>query len=93
MADEELQQIQAIVIMLVMERNRLATAHPAAKKNITTINKALKKELGNIETDIAEHIAKHHADLAALLNSVKGVYVSKRGWFGALFFRLIPFWL
>lgn len=77
---EELQRIQAIVTrrrqivtMLVMEGNRLGTAHRAARKSIATIIKALKKELGNIETDIAEHIAKHHADLAALLNSVKGV--------------------
>lgn len=77
---EDLQRIQAIVTrrrqivtMLVMERNRLGTAHRAARKSIESIIKALNKELGKIETDIAEHIAKHHADLAALLNSVKGV--------------------
>jgi transposase len=75
---EELQRIQAIVTrrrqlvtMLVMEGNRLGTAHRAARKSIANIIKALKKELGSTETDIAEHIAKHHADLAALLNSVK----------------------
>lgn len=77
---EELQRIQAIVTrrrqiitMLVMEGNRLSTAHRAARGSIKTIIKALRKELGHIETDIAEHIARHHADLASLLNSVKGV--------------------
>jgi len=76
----ELQEIQAIVArrrqivsMLLAERNRLAMAHSVARKSIEAIIKALKKELGNTETAIAAHITKHHADLAALLGSVKGV--------------------
>lgn len=75
----DMQEIQAIVarrrqiVTVLAERNRLAMAHSVARKSIEAIIKALKKELGNTETAIAAHIAKHHADLAALLGSVKGV--------------------
>ncbi|OGS97207.1 MAG: IS110 family transposase, partial [Gallionellales bacterium RBG_16_56_9] len=76
----DLQRVQAIVSrrrqivsMLVAEGNRLGTAHSAARKSIVAIIKALKKELGKTEAEITKHIAKHHADLAALLGSVKGV--------------------
>ena len=76
----DLQRVQAIVSrrrqivsMLVAEGNRLGTAHSAARKSIVAIIKALKKELGKTEAEITKHISKHHADLAALLGSVKGV--------------------
>lgn len=76
----ELQRIQALVMrrrqmvtMLVAEGNRLGTAHSAARKSIVAVIKVLKKELGNTEKEIAQHIVEHHADLAALLGSVKGV--------------------
>lgn len=76
----ELQCLQALVVrrrqivaMLVAERQRLSLAHSAARKSIEAIIKALKKELGRTEVALEKHVFKHHADLAALLGSVKGV--------------------
>lgn len=76
----DLQHLQAMVVrrrqlvaMLVAERQRLAVAHQAARPSIETIIKALKQELGRAEAELARHIDTHHADLAALLGSVKGI--------------------
>lgn len=76
----DLQHLQALVVrrrqlvaMLVAERQRLAIAHQAARPSIETIIKALKQELGRAEAELAKHIDTHHADLAALLGSVKGI--------------------
>jgi transposase len=41
--------------------------------DIETIIKTLKQELGRAEAELARHIDTHHADLAALLGSVKGI--------------------
>jgi transposase len=62
-----------LVTMLTAERNRLAQAHPLAKKSVNTIIKALTKELARIDKDLAGHIKSHFADLATLLDSAKGV--------------------
>ena len=76
----DLQHLQALVVrrrqlvaMLVAEHQRLAIAHQAARPSIETIIKALKQELGRAEAELAKHIDTHHADLAALLGSVKGI--------------------
>ena len=76
----DLQHLQAMVVrrrqlvaMLVAERQRLAVAHQAARPSIETIIKTLKQELGRAEAELARHIDTHHADLAALLGSVKGI--------------------
>lgn len=76
----DLQHLQAMVVrrrqlvaMLVAERQRLAVAHQAARPSIEAIVKALKQELGRAEAELARHIDTHHADLAALLGSVKGI--------------------
>ncbi len=78
--DAEQRQLQALmarrrqlVSMLVSERNRLATSHKVAQRSIQAIIKALKKQLEDIEAELARHIAHQHADLAALLTSVKGI--------------------
>ncbi|OOO01719.1 MAG: hypothetical protein USCGTAYLOR_02073 [Chromatiales bacterium USCg_Taylor] len=77
---EEQQHLQAIVVrrrqlvsMLVAERQRLTTSHSAARKSIETIIKALMKELERTERNMERHISTHHAALAALLGSVKGI--------------------
>lgn len=76
----DLQHLQALVVrrrqlvaMLVAERQRLAIAHQAARPSIETIIKALKQELDRAEAELTKHIRTHHADLAALLGSVKGI--------------------
>lgn len=62
-----------ILAMLVAERNRLEQSHTRTHKSIRNIIKALNRELTDMDDDMAKHISAHHADLAALLNSVKGV--------------------
>lgn len=78
--DAEQRQLQALmarrrqlVSMLTSERNRLATSHKVARRSIQAIIKALKKQLEDIEAELARHIANQHADLATLLTSVKGI--------------------
>jgi transposase len=78
--DAEQRQLQALmarrrqlVSMLGSERNRLATSHKVARRSIQAIIKALQRQLQDIEAELARHMAHQHADLAALLSSVKGV--------------------
>lgn len=68
--DAEQRQLQAL---MASERNRLATSHKVARRSIQAIIKALKRQLEDIEGELARHIAHQHADLAALLSSVTGV--------------------
>jgi transposase len=77
---DEQQHLAAVVVrrrqlvgMLVAERNRLGQAPTPTKKSVSRIIKALTQELERIEDDMQGHIAQHHAALAALLDSVKGV--------------------
>lgn len=62
-----------VIAMLVAEQNRLDQSHPALRKSVLRIIKALKKELTGIDKDMAMQIKEHFADLSALLESVKGV--------------------
>ena len=69
LADDERRELTALVVrrrqlvaMLVSERQRLGVAHRKAKPSILAIDGALKA-----------HVQAHHADLAKLLTSVKGV--------------------
>jgi transposase len=62
-----------LVDMLSAERNRLAMSHKAARKSITMIIKALQRQLDDIEAKMTAHVNKHHADIAELLNSAKGI--------------------
>ncbi len=77
---EEQQHLAALVVrrrqlvgMLVAERNRLSQAHTQTKKSVSRIIKALSQELERVEVEMQGHISEHHAALAALLDSVKGV--------------------
>jgi transposase len=77
---EEQQRLHAMVLrrrqlvqMLVAERNRLATSHRAARGSIEVLIKAIRKQIVEIEGELARHVARHHADLAKLLQSAKGV--------------------
>lgn len=77
---EEQQRLHALVLrrrqlvqILVAERNRLAISHRAARMSIEALIKAIRKQIVDIEADLASHIARQHADLAKLLQSAKGV--------------------
>jgi transposase len=59
--------------MRVAEANRLALAHKAARKSLTTILKALDKQLASVDADIDRHMREHFADLLKWLDTVKGV--------------------
>lgn len=62
-----------LVDMLTAERDRLAMSHKAARRSISAIIKALQHQLDDIEAKMAVHVTKHHADLAELLSSAKGI--------------------
>jgi transposase len=62
-----------LVAMLVAERQRLALAHPKAKTSILAIMDAIAAQLHDVDGQLREHVQAHHADLAKLLTSVKGV--------------------
>ena len=77
---EEQQRLHALVLrrrqlvdMLTAERNRLPLSHRAARRSIEALIKAIRKQLADVEGELASHIERHHADLAGLLRSAKGV--------------------
>jgi transposase len=80
LADEQQRELTALVVrrrqlvaMLVAERQRLAVAHPKAKPSILQIMDAIAAQLRDVDGELKVHIRAHHADLAKLLTSVKGV--------------------
>lgn len=80
LADEQQRELTALVVrrrqlvgMLVAERQRLSVAHPKAKPSILEIMDAIAAQLHDVDGELKEHIQAHHADLARLLISVKGV--------------------
>jgi transposase len=80
LADAEQQRLQALVLrrtqlvgMLAAERQRLSISHAAARKSIQKLIGVIRKQLEDIEAELARHIGHHHADLAALLQSMSGV--------------------
>ena len=80
LADEQQRELTALVVrrrqlvaMLVAERQRLALAHAKAKPSILFIMDAIAAQLSYVDGQLKEHVLLHHADLAALLTSVKGV--------------------
>jgi len=62
-----------LVEMLTAEHNRLALSHKAARRSIEAVIKALRRQLEDIEAQMARHVREHHADLEALLASAKGI--------------------
>ena len=80
LADVELQRLQALVMrrrqliqMMVGEQHRLRIAHAAAHPSIERVVSFLKKELADTDTSVAEHVERHHAELAEALRSVPGI--------------------
>lgn len=80
LADAELQRLQALVLrrrqlvqMITSERQRMRISHVAARPSIERVIEFLKCELGDSEADVAAHVQRHHAELAAALTSVPGI--------------------
>ena len=62
-----------LVAMLVAERQRLGVAHARARPSIKAVIALLEQQLHNIDDDVQRVLQERHADLSALLQSVKGV--------------------
>lgn len=80
LADAELQRLQALVLrrrqlvqMSTAERQRMRIAHAAARPSIERVIEFLKAELADSDAEVAAHIQRHHAELAAALASVPGI--------------------
>lgn len=80
LADAELQRLQALVLrrrqlvqMLISERQRLRISHAVARPSIERHIEFLKAELGDCDAEVAAHVQRHHAELAAALSSVPGI--------------------
>lgn len=80
LADAELQRLQALVLrrrqlvqMLTSERQRLRISHAVARPSIERHIEFLKAELGDCDAEVADHVQRHHAELAAALSSVPGI--------------------
>ena len=80
LADAELQRLQALVLrrrqlvqMITAERQRVRISHAAARPSIERVIEFLKAELSDSEAEVAAHIERHHAELAAALASVPGI--------------------
>jgi len=80
LADAELQRLQALVLrrrqlvqMITSERQRMRVSHVAARPSIERVIDFLKTELGDSDAEVAAHVQRHHAELAAALTSVPGI--------------------
>jgi transposase len=59
--------------MRTEEANRLHTAHPAARKSVQAILKAIDKQLATVDDDIDRHMQQHFKELRTWLESANGV--------------------
>jgi transposase len=80
LADEQLQQLQALVLrrrqlvaMLTAERQRLSISHKTARANLESMITAIKQHLGQVDRELTQHLELHHEKLNELLRSVKGI--------------------
>lgn len=80
LADAELQRLQALVLrrrqlvqMITAERQRMRVSHVVARPSLERVIDFLKAELGDSDPEVAAHVQRHHAELAAALASVPGI--------------------
>jgi transposase len=78
--DERQRMLQALVTrrrqllaMRVAEQQRAGGPDRRMRRSLNIMLKALDRELARIDKEMQEFIGEHHAELAALLDSVKGV--------------------
>lgn len=62
-----------LITMQLSERQRLRLARPVARPSVEAIIEAIKRQLDDIETEMAAHVEKHHAALAQVLQGVAGI--------------------
>ena len=78
--DEHQRMLQALVTrrrqllaMRVAEQQRASGPDKRMRRSLNIVLKALDRELARIDTEMHEFIGEHHAELAGLLDGVKGV--------------------
>jgi transposase len=62
-----------LVAMLGMERQRLSFARPAVRGSVEALIEAIKKQLDEVDGDMARHVTAHFAELEKLLRSAGGI--------------------
>jgi transposase len=62
-----------LVTMQLSERQRLRLARPVTRASIEALLEAIRRQLDDVETEMAQHVEQHHAPLAKLLQSVAGI--------------------
>ena len=78
--DERQRMLQALVTrrrqllaMRISEQQRASGPDKRMRRSLNIMLKALDRELARIDKEMQDFIGEHHAELAALLNEVKGV--------------------
>ena len=78
--DEQQRMLQAMVTrrrqllgMRIAEQQRASGPDKRMRRSLNIILKALDRELARVDKEMQAFIGEHHAELAALLDSVKGV--------------------
>jgi transposase len=62
-----------LVAMLGMERQRLAFARPTVRGSVEALIAAIKKQLDDVDGEMAKHVSTHFAELEQLLRSAGGI--------------------
>jgi len=62
-----------LLAMRTEESNRLELAHRATQASLRAMLKAIDKQLGSVDNDIDQHMQRHYAEVARLLESVSGI--------------------
>jgi len=62
-----------LVAMLGMERQRLSLARPAVRGSIEALIEAIKRQLDEVDGEMARHVSAHFAELEQLLRSAGGI--------------------
>lgn len=80
MPDEHQRMLQALVTrrrqllaMRIAEQQRMSGPDKRMRRSLNTILKALDRETARVDKQLQTFVGKHHAELAALLDGVKGV--------------------
>jgi transposase len=62
-----------LVTMQLSERQRLRLARPVTRPSIEALLEAIARQLDDVEAEMAQHVQRHHAQMAKLLQSVAGI--------------------
>lgn len=62
-----------LIAMQLSERQRLRLARPVARPSIEAMIEAIKRQLDDVEVEMARHVERHHGALAKVLQGVAGI--------------------